>query len=138
MAQNVQPIFTRTPDVAFASMSAGTATSFDMTSGTTASLFVAGASGSYISKIRVKPSGSTSATVIRLYINNGGSTLSGLNNILFSELSMPAITVSTTLAQNDFEIPMGLALPANYKLFAGFGTNPTTGGFHFTVIGGDY
>lgn len=140
MAQNTQPIFTKIPDVGLAVLANGTAASFDMTSGVSASIFLAGASGSYINKVRIKPSGSTNATVIRIYINSGSSsTLVSGNNIVYGELSLPAVTANTTLAQNDFEIPMNLALPANYRLFAAYGTAPGgAGGFHITTIGGDY
>lgn len=140
MAQNTQPIFTRTPDVGLAILSNGTAATFDMTSGVSASIFVAGASGSYINKVRIKASGSTNATVIRIYINSGSSSTTVIgNNLLYGELSLPAVTVNTALAQNDYEIPINLALPANYRLFAAYGTAPGTGGgFHITTVGGDY
>ena len=107
MAQNTAPIFTQTPDIGIGTIATSNSLSpYDMTSGPSSSLFVAGPSGSYISKIRVKPSGSTVATVLRFFINNGGATTVSTNNTLYAELSLPAITLSTTLAQNDFEIPM--------------------------------
>ena len=112
---------------------------YDMTTGTSASLFVAGTSGSYVTKIRVKPSGSTAATVLRFFINNGSATTITANNTLFAELSIPAITTSTTLAQNDFEIPINLAIPASYAIYGVSGTAPGAGtGFYCTTIGGDY
>jgi hypothetical protein len=139
MAQNTAPIFTLTPEVISSKLDNGTAAPYDMTTGVSASIFTAGASGSYVSKIRIKPSGSTSATVIRIYINSGSATTTTGNNIVYGELSMPAVTLSSTLAQNDFEIPMSLALPANYRLFAAYGTAPgANGGFHITTLGGDY
>ena len=85
MAQNTAPIFTKTPNLGFGTISSLNNT-FDMTTGTSASLFVAGTSGSYISKIRVKPSGSTAATVLRFFLNTGGATTVNANNSLFAEL----------------------------------------------------
>ena len=136
MAQNTAPIFTKTPNIGFGTISSLNNT-FDMTTGTSASLFVAGTSGSYISKIRVKPSGSTAATVLRFFLNTGGATTVNANNSLFAELSLPAITTSTTLAQNDFEVPLNIAIPASFAIFGVSATAPSTG-FEVTTVGGDY
>jgi hypothetical protein len=139
MAQNTAPIFTKTPDIGFTTMGATQNTDWTMASGVSHSLFTAGTSGSYVSKIRFKPSGSTNAAnVIRVYINNGGATTTAANNTLYSEISIPTITVSTTLAQNDFEIPMNIALPASYRLFSTNGGGSLTGGHFVTVVAGDY
>jgi len=137
MAQNTAPIFTQIPNLGFGTINSLNNT-FDMTTGTSASLFVAGSSGSYVSKIRVKPSGSTAATVLRFFLNNSGSTTTSTNNSLYAELSMPAITTSSVLAQNDFEVPLNIAIPANYIIYGVSGTAPGAGGFEITTIGGDY
>jgi hypothetical protein len=138
MSQNTAPIFTQTPNIGIGSIAAVNTTSpFDMIAGSSSSLFTAGPSGSYVSKIRVKPSGSTVATVLRFFINNGGSTTVAANNTLYAELSMPAITVSTTLAQNDFEVPMNIAIPGSYTIY-GLANAWSTGGFEITTIGGNY
>ena len=102
MAQNTAPVFTQTPRLGFGFIDTLNNT-FTMTTGTSHSLFVAGPSGSYVTKIRVKPSGSSAATVLRFFLNNGGVTTDTANNSLYAELSIPAITTSATLAQNDFE-----------------------------------
>ena len=139
MAQNTAPIFTQAPEIVTSILANGTAASFDMTSGVSASVFAAGPSGSYLSKIRVKPSGSTTGTVIRFYFNSTGVTTVTGNNVLYGELSMPTIVASNGSAQNDFEIPMNIAVPANWRLFAAYGNAPGAGtGFHITAIGGDY
>jgi len=138
MAQNTAPIFTQTPRLGFGLIDSVNNT-FDMITGTSASLFTAGASGSYVNKIRVKPSGSTAATVLRFFLNNGGATTNGANNSLYAELSIPAITTSATLAQNDFEVPLNIAIPASYAIYGVSGTAPGAGtGFEVTTIGGDY
>ena len=97
MAQNTAPIFTQTPRLGFGIINTSNNT-FDMTTSTSHSLFVAGTSGSYVNKIRVKPSGSTGATVLRFFLNTGGATTVGTNNSLYAELSMPAITSNNSLA----------------------------------------
>jgi hypothetical protein len=137
MAQNTAPIFTQIPNLGFGLINTLNNT-FDMTTGTSASLFVAGTSGSYVNKIRVKPSGSTSATVLRFFLNNGLATTNGANNSLYAELSMPAITLSPTLAQNDFEVPLNIAIPASYAIYGVAGSAPGAGGFEVTTIGGNY
>jgi hypothetical protein len=138
MAQNTAPIFTQTPNIGIGSIAVSNSVSpFDMISGPSSSVFTAGISGSYVSKIRIKPSGSTAATVLRFFLNNGGVTTNATNNSLYAEISIPAITVSTTLAQNDFEIPMNIAIPGSYSIY-GISSAFTTGGFEITVIGGNY
>jgi hypothetical protein len=137
MAQNTAPIFTQTPRLGFGIMIGDANTSFDMSTGVSASLFTAGASGSYVNKIRFKPSGSTVASVLRVFINNGGVTTTGANNILYAELSAPTISVSNTVAQNDFEIPFNIAIPANYRLYATTAT-ALGGGYDITTVAGDY
>jgi hypothetical protein len=137
MPQNTAPIFTQTPNIGIGLIATSNSVSpYDMTSGPSSSLFAAGPSGSYISKIRVKPSGSTVATVLRFFISSGSTTLA-TSNTLYAELSVPAITLSTTLAQNDFEVPMNIALPGSYAIYGIAGAH-STGGFKVTVIGGDY
>jgi hypothetical protein len=137
MSQNTAPIFTQTPNIGIGTIATSNSLSpYDMTSGPSSSLFVAGPSGSYVSKIRIKPSGSTIATVLRFFINSG-STVVATNNTLYAEISLPAITLSTTLAQNDFEVPMNIALPGSYAIYGIAGAH-STGGFEITTIGGNY
>jgi hypothetical protein len=137
MAQNTSPIFTQTPRLGFGFITSTANPSFDMTSGESASLFTAGPSGSYVTKMRLKPSGSTAASVFRVFLNNGGSTTVAANNILFAELSVPAITAIQTLAQNDFEIPINIAIPVNYALYGTTGT-ALGGGYDIVTVAGDY
>ena len=138
MAQNTAPIFTQIPNLGFGTINTSNNT-FDMTTNTSHSLFVAGTSGSYVSKIRVKPSGSTGATVLRFFLNNGSATTNGANNSLYAELSMPAITSNTSVAQNDFEVPLNIAIPASYVIYGVSANSISAGtGFEVTTIGGDY
>jgi hypothetical protein len=138
MSQNTAPIFTQTPNIGIGLIAAAnTASQYDMITGASSSLFTAGPSGSYVSKIRVKPSGSTVATVLRFFINNGSTTSIATNNTLYAEISLPAITLSATLAQNDFEVPLNIALPGSYTIY-GLANTWSTGGFKITTIGGDY
>ena len=137
MAQNTSPIFTQTPRLGFGVIINTANASFDMTSGESASLFTAGPSGSYVTKMRLKPSGSTAASVFRVFLNNGSSTTVAANNILYAELSVPAITANQTLAQNDFEIPINIAIPVNYAFYGTTGT-ALGGGYDVVTVAGDY
>lgn len=138
MAQNTAPIFTQTPRIGIGFIDSNAFNNtFTMATGGSASLFTAGASGSYINKIRVKPSGSSAATVLRFFINNGGSTTVSTNNLLYAELTLPAVTVSATLAQNDFEVPFNIAIPGSYTIYGVTATTPLTG-FSVTTVAGDY
>jgi hypothetical protein len=138
MAQNTAPIFTQTPRIGMGFIDSNAFNNtFTMATGGSASLFTAGASGSYINKIRVKPSGSSAATVLRFFINNGGSTTVSTNNLLYAELTLPAVTVSATLAQNDFEVPFNIAIPGSYTIYGVTATTPLTG-FSVTTVAGDY
>ena len=137
MAQNTSPIFTQIPEIQFARMITTANTDHTMATGVSSSLFTAGPSGSYVNKIRFKPSGSTAATVVRVFINNGGVTTTAANNSLYGEISLPAITTSNTLAQNDFEIPINIAIPVNYAFYGTTGT-ALGGGYDIVTVAGDY
>jgi len=142
MASNTQPIYSGQADVQWGNIPLVAANpAFDLSgsnlSTNTVIAMSASISGSFIQKIRFKPSGSTTATVARIFIGNTGSPLTGSNVILFDEITLPAITVSANSAQPAFEIPMNFALPANYRILAALGTT-TTGGWYVSAVGGSY
>lgn len=147
MAQNTNPVFPLVPVASFVSGAAANAatpgvtanTTKDLTSGTIyGPLITANATnGSRVDYIKVRALGTNTATVMRVWINNGGATGTATNNSLFIERTLPATTVSETAEQPDIIVPMNLSLPASYRLYATFGT-ATAAGFHVTVAGGDY
>jgi len=109
----------------------------DLTTGTTYSVFTGGTNGSYVQKIRFRHQGTNSATVVRVFINNGGVTTTASNNTLYDEITLAANTIVQNAASINYELPLGFALPAGYRIYCTFGTS-TTGGIIATVIGGDY
>ena len=137
MPANTQPIFTLTPDVSWGASALTTANTAKDGTGTVLTVFTAGANGSYIQRLRVRPSGTAVQTVLRLFINNGGANSTPANNILFDEITIPATTVSETTAQSSFEIPLNFAIQAGYKLNVTIGTS-VAAGLYVSVIGGDY
>ncbi len=137
MAANTSPIFTLIPETQWGTTAITTANTAKDGTGTVLTVFTAGADGSYIQRVRFRPSGTSVQTVARLFINNGSTNATALNNILFDEITLSAITISETTAQPSFEIPLNFAIPAGYKLNITIGTT-VAAGWYVSVVGGDY
>ena len=137
MAQNQNPIFTLTPHIGWATAS-GTAANNSMDgTGTVSTVFTAGASGSFVQKMRFKAAGTNIATVARIFINNGLTNATPANNILYDEISLTATAATSGSALQTFELPLNFALPANYVLNVALGS-AVAAGYYFSCIGGDY
>jgi len=136
-ALNTQPIYTASGDTQW-TLSAATANiTKDLISGTIFTAFTASATGGYVQRIRFKPLGTNVATVARVFINNGLTTATAANNTYWDDISLPSTTVSEVSAQPTFELPLNIALPANYRIFVTLGT-AVAAGYHITTIGGKY
>lgn len=134
---NTQPIFTASADTQW-SVSAITAnTTKDLTSGTISLVFTAGSGGGYVQRMRFRPLGTNVATVARIFINNGATTATQANNVLWDEISLAATTLSETSALSTYEVPLNFALPAGYRLYVTLGTG-VAAGYSITCIGGKY
>lgn len=87
----------------------------------------AGANGSRVEKLIVRigstaggtPSGTTTATMLRVWLNNGSANTTATNNSLVAELAIAAFAVSTTAVSPSYEIPLNITIPASYKIYAG-------------------
>lgn len=141
MPANNQPIFTRLADIQW-TVSAMTVanTTTDLTSGTIYLAFTADTTnGGYVQRIRFRTLGTNSnATVARVWVNNGLTTATAANNVLFDEITLPTTTVSQVAAQANYELPLNFALPAGYGIYITLGQAPTSAGWEATVIGGKY
>jgi len=140
MSANNQPIYSRIASIGSQQSMTVANTTIDMTSGTSYLLFTADATnGSFVSKLRLHatPGGVTSVTVLRLWLNNGNTTATVANNVLFDEITLPATTGSQTAATPNYEIPLNIALPAGYTCYATLGSASATG-WMGTVVGGKY
>lgn len=141
MPANTSPIFTLAPDIQWSTsvvISANTTT--DLTSGTIYLVFTADATnGGYVQKIRFRaiPGGNNVATVARVWINNGSTTGTAANNILYDELTLAATTANAAAAIQNYELPLGFALPAGYRIYVTLGTGVATG-YASSIIGGKY
>lgn len=160
MAVTSTPIFVQTPYVgelnALLSTAMTNTKAFDGTEavGTAKRLiFVAGADGSRIDQVTCRfastngatASGTSAASLIRFWINNGNDDTVAANNLFFGEVAMAATTVTalgtTVLAVNFLTLPTGgLNLNPNYRLYAGstVAAGGTNIAFAVSAIGGDY
>lgn len=137
MPANTTPLFALTPKVGVGSIIATANTALDGT-GTVATLFTAGSNGARVDYIKIKYTGTSVATLARVFINNGGATTTATNNSLFVEQAITANTISQTAAQsNEFNISMNISIPAGYRITATIGTT-VAAGLIFTAFGADY
>ena len=137
MAANTTPLFTLTPVIGVGSIIATANTALDGT-GTVATLFTAGANGARVDYIKIKYTGTSVATLARIFINNGGSNATAANNSLFVEQAITANTISQVAAQaNEFNIGMNISIPAGYRITATIST-AVAAGLVFSAYGGNY
>lgn len=160
MPVTATPIFTQTPNVGALNAVISTAmtntSAFDGTQATGTAMalaFTAGANGSRVDQITCRfastngaaASGTSSASVIRFWINNGSANTTATNNIFLGEVAMAATAVTalgtTALVVNALPLPVGgLNLPAGYRIYAGptVAAGGTSIAFAVNAIGGDY
>ena len=115
-------------------------------------VYVVGTAGGQLPKLKVRfgstagaqATGTTNATVVRIWANNGvGVNTTPANNILLGEVTCAATLMTETVAivqPTDFDFGL-LALPAGYKIYAGLAT--AIGGTNCALAvsmpgGGDY
>jgi hypothetical protein len=143
MPANTSPIFTLTPEVMW-SVNMILANTTNLSANTNNYLVMsAGTNGSYVQKIRFRHQSTNTtnsqATVVRVFINNGGVVTTASNNTIWDEITIAANTVSQVAASANYELPLNFALPAGYTIYCTLGSALTAGtGIQATVIGGDY
>lgn len=146
MAANIDPIYGRVPNNQGYQSSNLAASLPDGLGANVVSLFQADATeGGFVQEIRLKPLGSPGASVVRVYLYIGtgaytpGTSNTATNTFCIAELSIAAITSSTTSAQNDLVIPINKGLDPGNRLLIGFGsaTGASTG-FAFVAFGTKY
>lgn len=94
-------------------------------------LYTAGANGSQLPKLRIKvgssagatASGTTNATVVRVWFNNGSVNTTSTNNGLYDEVAIPATVITAVAATTQYTLDFGnLMLPAGWRVYAGLAT----------------
>lgn len=139
MSANTLPIFSAVGDIEWTTVQTAANTTYDGTTGTPAIAFSASVSGGFVQRIRFKASGSATATVARIFINNGQSTGSAANNVLFDEITLAATSATQTAATAVYELPLNIALPPAYRILTTLGTVQSAGGgWYAAVVGGSY
>jgi hypothetical protein len=138
MTANTNPIFITTPSSGIAAFVTGANTATDGT-GTVSTVFTAGANGGILQGIRVKGNGTNSASVMRVFLNNGSSASTTTNNALIGELPLAATTGANNAAIGpDFFWPAGnMVMSANYVINVCFGTAGASG-WTATALSGSY
>ena len=143
MPANTTPIFSLTPVNEWTTTAMTSAnTSHISSSAVTNSylVFSAGTNGGFVQKIRFRhlPPSNNSATVARVWLNNGQSILTYSASTLWDEITIAANTVSQTAAAINYELPLNFALAPGYAIYVTLGTAPAGSGIVATVVGGDY
>lgn len=129
---NTAPIFTLTPVCKTARIA--TANTNRDGSGTLGSVVTGGASGTRIDRILVQATATTTAGMVRLFVDDG------TNIRAIGEIPVTAITPSATVAAFTFEVyrldglPVAV-LPSGYILKAG---THNAESFDVTAFGGEY
>lgn len=129
------PVFPITP-VCPVGQTLSTANTAKDGTGTVVTLYTAGANGSKLNNIQIAYTGTSVATVLRLFINNGSTNTVASNNSLYMSISVPANTLSETAAANDITVSLPITLPAGYKILATIGTSIASP-IYATITGGD-
>lgn len=96
-----------------------------------AAVFTSGANGTkvpdyiniaYASTTAATPSGTTTASVARIFINNGVDNTVVTNNVLIGEIAIPSITINISTAQQTIQFPLSRffsGLPTTWRILVG-------------------
>lgn len=144
MAANTAPIYTLLGDV---SANSGTTMATTMTTATGDYTGVSGnhvlvftadsTNGGYVYKLRFQAIGTNTASVARIYINNGSTNTTASNNSFYGQVSLPGTTATNTASTVEIDYPLGFALNPGFRIYVGLGTT-VAAGWVCTCIGGEY
>lgn len=134
MAANTQPIFALVPETKIVTVTAATTDRTGATTTNLVELLTAGTDGTKITQIGAKVAGTNAATLVLIFITD----TAGANPKLFDEITLSAITPSTTLASNrNVTAYSDLQLKSGQKVLVGT-TVAITDGVNVFAIKGDY
>lgn len=143
-----QPIFTRqgevsansglTPTANMATVALTAVADYTGVSGNYKLVFTADENnGGFVQRLRFKAIGTNTASVARIFINNGGVQTVAVNNAFYGEQSLPATTAINTAGTIDIDYPMNIALNPGFRIYVGLGTT-VAAGWSVMPIGGRY
>jgi hypothetical protein len=137
MPANAIPIFSKVARAEWVNGITTANTALDGT-GTVSPVFTADATnGSYLQKLVLRPRGTNVASVLRVFLNNGATNATPANNVLITEVTLPATTASAVAALAGIEVPINQPLPPGYVVNVTLGTT-VAGGYAVSAFGGDY
>lgn len=135
---NQTPIYSRVGQINWGAAAITAANTAKDGTGTVTTVFTADATdGGFVNKVVFRAAGTNVATVARLFINNGADQTVAGNNILHSERTLPATTLSETSELLNQEIILNLAMAPGYKLNVVLGT-AVAAGYYVSAVGGKY
>ncbi len=141
MSANTQPIFSAKGSMQWNPAILTAANTAKDGTGSVATVFTGNAAGNnagnFVQRLVARALGTNAATVLRVFINNGASNATAPNNILFAEMSLPAVMLSETAAQADYVLPLNFALPPGFRITCTLGTT-VAAGYYLSVFGGKY
>lgn len=140
MAANTSPVFPLTPVVPVGQTLITANTAKDGT-GTVVTIYTAGSNGSKVDGINIAYTGTSVATVVRIFVNNGSATTTASNNTLIKSINVGANTMTSEISTAaDFYTPLlnggSLMLPAGYKITATIAVT-VANALAVTATGGD-
>lgn len=137
MTANTSPVYPLTPNNGEMNVVLTSANTAKDGTGTAGLLFTAGANGSRLKRIVVKPIGTNVQTCLRIFINNGSSQGTAANNAFLADMTILANTLSENAATNEYNLNVELDLAPGYKVYAVIGT-AVAAGLAISAHGGDY
>lgn len=137
MPGNNAPIFSKIARTEWVNGLTAANTAKDGT-GTVDTVFTADATnGSYLQKLVIRPRGTNVVSVLRVFLNNGGTNATAGNNAMIAEIGLPLTTNTEVAALAGLEIPLNIPVPPGYRVQVTLGT-AVAGGYAVTAMGGDY
>lgn len=144
MAANTNPIYSRLGDVS-SNGTTGMATTIKTATGDYTGVsanhvlvFTSDATnGGYVRKLRFQAIGTNTASVARIYLNNGSTNTTAANNSFYGQVSLPATTAINTAATVEIDYPMEFAINPGFRIYVGLGTT-VADGWVCTAVGGEY
>ena len=147
MASNTAPIYARQGEVAsngttgMAPTLTTAAADYTGISANNQLVFTSDATeGSIIRGLFFAPTGTNTASVARIYLNNGSVNTTATNNSFIGAYGLPATTATNIAAEPSFFYPFpngGIALPPNFRVYVGLGTT-VAAGWVVTPVAGNY
>lgn len=151
MTANVNPIYTLTPNIGHANVTAANTNSDGTGNITTPTIFVAftaGTNGSWVARLEWHPvataaATNTTQTVGRSFIStlNTGATTGGTNTwAIGNEVNLAVVSADATTAPvNPVVVQLGFAIPSGtFILVSNHAAPAANTNWQATVIGGDY